>query len=302
MNLGQMIPDGQGVVETALSLLNHPIFTLGGRQVTLSSILVFVVFVVATWIASRMVRRTVNRAMRSRGIADEGTRAIAERLTHYMIMAVGIAVALDNLGINLAALFAAGAFFGVAVGFAMQNITQNFVSGLILLVERAIKPGDVVQAEGRVVIVQKMGLRTTVARTRDEEEIIIPNSSLVQSTVINYTLRDSLYRVRATVGVSYGSNMKRVMEVLAEAVQELDWRLRDREPTVFLKEFGTSSVDFEVSVWMQDPWSSPRARSDMHNAVWHALKAAEITIAFPQIDVHFDPPVTESLEALPRAS
>jgi len=302
MNLSQLIPDGQSILQTILGVLNHPIFTLGGKRITLSSILVFLIFVVVTWVASRMIRGAIEKAMRGRGIRDEGTLAIAQRLTHYTVMAVGIGVALDNLGISLSALFAAGAVFGVAIGFAMQNITQNFVSGLILLVERAVKPGDVVEVEGRVLSVQKMGLRTTLARSRDEEEIIIPNSSLVQSTVTNYTLRDSLYRVRASVGVAYGSDMGRVMEVLAAAVEALPWRLDDREPTVFLTEFGSSSVNFQVSVWMEDPWSSPRARSEMNRVIWDALKDADITIAFPQIDVHFDGPVTEGLSRLPRAS
>ncbi|NIP57585.1 MAG: mechanosensitive ion channel [Gemmatimonadetes bacterium] len=252
--------------------------------------------------ASKLIRRAAIQAMKARGIVDTGTQAIARRLIHYGVMAVGAGLALENLGINLATLFAAGAVFAVAIGFAMQNITQNFVSGVILLVERAIKPGDVLEVEGRVVSVQKMGLRTTVARSRDEEEIIIPNSTLVQSTVKNYTLRDSLYRVRATVGVAYGSEMKRVMEVLRECVEDLSWRFQDRDAVVFLTEFGSSSVNFEVSTWMQDPWTAPRARSEMNDAIWHALADAGITIAFPQLDVHFDPPVTEPLEHLPRAS
>ncbi len=283
-------------------VLSYELFTLAGKAITPASIATFFVFIALAWMASKLIRRAAIQAMKARGIVDTGTQAIARRLIHYGVMAVGAGLALENLGINLATLFAASAVFGVAIGFAMQNITQNFVSGMILLVERAIKPGDVLEVEGRVVSVQKMGLRTTVARSRDEEEIIIPNSTLVQSTVKNYTLRDSLYRVRATVGVAYGSEMKRVMEVLRECVEDLSWRFQDRDAVVFLTEFGSSSVNFEVSTWMQDPWTAPRARSEMNDAIWHALADAGITIAFPQIDVHFDPPVTEPLEHLPRAS
>ncbi len=136
-----------------------------------------------------------------------------------------------------------------------------------------------------------MGARATVARTRDEEEIIIPNSLLVQSSVTNYTLRDSVYRIRATVGVEYGSDMERVMEVLAEAGESISERTQAKPPLVLLAEFGDSSVVFEVSIWAEDPWRARVTLSALNMAIWRHLKAAGITIAFPQLDVHFDKPL-----------
>ena len=119
----------------------------------------------------------------------------------------------------LEALFAAGAVFAIGLGFAMQNIVQNFVSGVILLAERTIKPGDVLQVDGRFVKVRHMGIRSTICRTLDEEEIIVPNATIVQSTVTNYTLQDSLFRLRCTVGVVYGSDMVLVKNTLQRAAQ-----------------------------------------------------------------------------------
>jgi small-conductance mechanosensitive channel len=220
---------------------------------------------------------------------------VFRRLLHYAILATGFAIALQTVGINLAALFAAGAFLAIGLGFAMQNIMQNFVSGVILLTERSIKPGDVLHVEGRFVRVQKLGIRATVARSLDEEEIIIPNSTIVQSSVINYTLRDSLYRLRVTVGVVYGSDMRRVRETLERVASAIEWRVKDREPVVFLLEFGDSSVNWEVSVWIDNPWRVRRLRSDLSEAIWWALQEAGIVIAFPQLDVHFDSPVVEAL-------
>ena len=167
--------------------------------------------------------------------------------------------------------------------------------------ERAIKPGDVLEVEGQVVRVVKMGIRSTVARTRDEEELIIPNSTLVQSTVKNYTLQDSHYRIRGRVGVAYGSDMQEVRETLSRIAEEVDWRLEVREPLVFLKEFGDSSVVWEVSVWVSDPWGAQRSLSELNRAVWNGLQNDGITIAFPQLDVHFDPTVEESIQSLPKA-
>lgn len=281
--------------------INQEIFTVSNATITPSTIMVFAVIVAVTWGISRVARRATGRSLLAREV-DAGTVAISQRLLHYAIMAVGLALALDNLGINLAALFAAGAVFAVGIGFAMQTITQNFVSGLILLVERSIKPGDVVEVEGRVVSVSHMGIRSTVARTRDDEEVIIPNSSLVQNTVKNYTFQDSLFRLRTTVGVTYGSDMKKVYEVLLKTAEDAEWRIPARDPVVLLREFGDSAVVFEASVWMNDPWSAPRARSLLNQAVWWALKDADVTIAFPQLDVHFDPVVEAAMESLPRAS
>lgn len=282
-------------------VLNFPLFPMGDQYVTVTTVLVVGILIVATWWVSHLLQRTVDRALRSRGVRDPGTTQVTLRLLHYAVMAIGLSIAIQQVGINLNALFAAGAIFAVGIGFAMQNIAQNFVSGLILLVERAIKPGDIVEVEGRVVRVLKMGIRTTVARTRDDEEIIIPNATLVQSTVKNYTLDDPIFRIRADVGVHYASDMRRVRGALLRAAESMEWRLADRDPVILLTDFGDSSVDWQVSVWSEDPWGGPRIQSLLREAIWWALKEDDIEIAFPQIDVHLDPPVEEALARLPRA-
>ena len=283
------------------SLTNTPVFTLSGTPVTLATIITVIFVLGLTWVLSRVLRRWASHALALRGV-DAGTQGIAKRLLHYSIMAIGVALALDNLGINLAALFAAGAVFAVGIGFAMQNIAQNFVSGLILLIERTIKPGDVIEVEGQMMVVEAMGIRSTVARSRDEEEMIIPNATLVQNTVKNYTLRDSLYRIRASVGVAYESDMRQVRRVLEEAARGVEMQFPGREPVLLLKEFGSSSVEFELSIWVTDPWGSAVRRSQLMEAIWWGLADAGITIAFPQVDVHLDAPIEEALGRLPRAS
>jgi small-conductance mechanosensitive channel len=211
-------------------------------------------------------------------------------------------VALQTAGIELGALFAAGAVFAVGLGFAMQNIAQNFVSGVILLVERSIKPGDVLSLQDETVRVIQMGIRATLVRTLDEEIMIVPNSSLVQSTVKNYTIKDSLFRVRVTVGVEYGSDMARVRKTLEAASQQMDFREANHEPVVLMDDFADSSVNWEVSIWIADPWTARRIRSHMREAIWTAFKQAQIVIAFPQLDVHFDTPINEAAQGVTRAA
>lgn len=296
--------EGLGLTEFASivhRVMNFQIFEISGQAVTVMTIVVVGILIIITWWVSHFLQGAVDRAFRARGVTDRGTTAITQRLLHYSVMALGLTIAIQQVGINLSALFAAGAIFAVGIGFAMQNIAQNFVSGLILLVERAIKPGDIVEAEGRVVRVLNMGIRTTIAKTRDDEAIIIPNSSLVQSTVKNFTLGDPYFRIRVDVGVSYGSDMPRVAEALERAGRSTQGRFEDRDPVVLLRDFGDSSVNWQLSVWTSDAWTSPRLASELRRAVWESFQEADIEIAFPQMDVHFDPPVEEAVTRLPRA-
>jgi small-conductance mechanosensitive channel len=277
-------------------------FTIGGSAVTVADLLVVLALLVAAWTFSRVLRRGLERVLRRRGVDDQGTVAVTLRITHYGVMLLGFMTAISQVGINLSALLAAGAVFAVGVGFALQGLAQNFVSGVILLFERSIKPGDIVEVDGYVVRVLRLGIRTTLCRNREDEELLVPNSHLVDSTVKNFTLHDNSQRIRAGVGVAYESDLRAVAQALQEMADGLEWRVRERKPTVFLKEFGSSSVDFEVSVWTDDPWRAPIYRSELMTGIWFALKDAGVTIAFPQLDVHLDGPVEEAISRLPRAS
>ena len=279
---------------------NAHLFELAGTPVTIASLLVFVLILVLTFVVSRLAQRAVVRAMRRRRMQEPGTELLAKRLVHYVVVAVGIGIGLQTVGVNLAALFAASAILAVGLGFAMQNLAENFVAGIILMAERTIKPGDILLVENQVVRVEKMGIRSTIVRSRHDEELIVPNSTLVRSTVTNYTLRDSLFRLRATVGVTYGSDLAAVRQTLESVANGVPWRFAGKDPVVLLVEFGSSSVNYEVSVWIDDPWAARANASELHEAIWWALKKENIVIAFPQVDVHFDPPIVESARSWGR--
>jgi len=281
-------------------LATIPLFTVGGTEVTVAAVAMFLLIVVITLVTSAVSQRALAKTMQLRHVTDEGTIAVGRRLLHYFVLLVGLGIALQIVGVDLSTLFAAGAVFAIGLGFAMQNIAQNFVAGVILLVERSITPGDVLDVEGRIVKVRKMGIRATIARTLDEEEIIVPNSMLVHSALTNYTLEDSSYRLRNTVGVIYGSDMALVRRTLEQVAKKMPWRIQDKVPVVLLAEFADSAVIYEISVWIDDPWIKRRASSDLNEAIWWALKEQEIVIAFPQLDVHFDPSFEEVPKMLAR--
>jgi small-conductance mechanosensitive channel len=262
------------------------LLTVAGTPITLGTLAVSALIAVLALIFARLAERGAMRFLRTKGLKDDGSVGATARLVYYFVLFAGLALAVHALGINLTALFAAGAFLAIAFGFAMQNITQNFVSGLILLVERTIKPGDIIEVEGRMVKITNLGMRATVVRTWDAEDYIIPNSILVSTTVKNFTLRDKMHRIRTLVGVSYNSDMAHVRQVLEATTQDLPWRDASTEPVILMKQFGSSSVDFDVSVWVDDPFARSVSQSNLNEALWFALKEAQITIAFPQVDVH----------------
>jgi len=280
------------------NLFDVNLFTLGDQQVTLLTLIVVGVILFLTLLVSWLMRRAVAGLLRRKRVADEGTIRSVARLTHYALLFIGIGIGLHTAGVNLSALFAAGALFAVALGFALQDLGENLTAGITLLTERSIKPGDVLRLDGRLVQVRHMGLRATVARTLDGEDVVVPNGILAKDQVTNLTFRDALYRVRVGVGVTYASDMQRVRAELEEVAGGVGWGSKARPPIVLMSDFGSSSVDWEVSVWTEDPWKERRHQSVLREAIWDAFAAAGIVIAFPQVDVHFDPPVIESLGAL----
>lgn len=270
--------------------LSLPLFEIGGTSVNGLTLTMAAVVLLLSLALARIVGAAVNRAIASRVSAlQRSNLRVTIRLIQYLTVGTGLLLALHMVGIRLTALFAAGALLAVAAGFAMQNVVANFVSGVILLLERSIKPGDIIEVDGQIIEVRNMAIRATIGRTLGEEDLIIPSSNLVQSVVKNYTLRDSLTRLRATVGVTYSSDMALVRRTLEQTASALEWRLQTRDPVVLMRQFGSSSVDFEVSVWFEEPWRRLQRLSDLHEAIWWALKDAGITIAFPQLDVHLDP-------------
>ena len=273
--------------------LDIRLFELGDANVVVSDVLVAALIFFLGFVAARMSRRLIAGLFRARRIYDEGLIGTVQRLVTYAVIVTFSFWALSIIGLDLSTLFAAGAIAAVAIGFALQTILQNFVAGVILLMERSITPLDVLNIDGHIVRVVDMRIRSTIARTLDEEEIIIPNSELVSTSVKNYTLRDSLLRIRSRVGVAYESDVDRVLEVLKAAAVSVEDRHSDKDPVVLFVEFGDSALIFDVSIWIKDPWASRASRSALNVAIWRHLKDAAITVSFPQLDVHFDPGIFE---------
>ena len=219
---------------------------------------------------------------------------IYKKVSRFVLWTLGILIALHVVGVNLSSLFTTGGLLAVALGLSLKGILENYVGGLIIKADDSIKHGDVLDIDDQMVRVKSIGIRATVVRTKDDSDILIPNSLLVQGKIGNYTHRDLVCRLWTSVGVSYSSDLKQVREVLEEVCRNFDGLSAQHAPVVLLTEFGNSSVNYQVFVWIEDPWNRRVIKSKLNESVWWALKAAGIEIAFPQLDVHLDKSVDET--------
>ncbi len=281
----QLIDSVREGFDPLVEQVGEPLFAIGGTPVTIASILTFVGFIAFAFVASALLQRVLTGFYNRRDL-EVGVQYALNRLLHYVIVALGIFLAVDNLGISLTALAAVGGVLLVGIGFGLQNIAQNFVSGLILLLERPIRKGDYVEVAGVEGTVRHIRARATVIKTYDDIEVIIPNGKFITEVVVNSAYEQRSYRIRINVGVAYGSDTELVRETLIAVAEAHPDILETPEPIVFFENFGDSALDFRLMGWLANPRLEPRVRSDLRFAVDKAFRAAGIEIPFPQRDVH----------------
>src|SRR5213078_1156223 len=261
--------------------------SLPAIQLSLVQIFLLVALLVAVfWLSSRTKRFLFNRLLAQSGLDRALQYAIAQILSN-IVLVVGVFIVLENTGIHLAALTVFAGAVGVGVGFGLQNIASNFISGLVILAERPITIGDRVEVAGIIGRVQQIRARSTFILTSDNIAMIVPNSKFIDSPVTNWHYSDPRVRFRLPVGVAYGSDVNKVREALIAAAREHSATLSDPEPTAYLEKFGDSTIDFELVAWTQEMSYKPRRfRSDLNYLIYKHLTAAGIEIPNPQRDVH----------------
>ena len=259
-----------------------PAVSLSLLQIFLLVALLVAVF----WISSRTKRFLFNRFLVNSGLDRALQYAIAQIISN-VVLVVGIFIVLENTGIHLAALTVFAGAVGVGVGFGLQNIASNFISGLVILAERPITIGDRVEVAGIAGQVEHIRARSTVIRTNDNIMMIVPNTKFIDSPVTNWTYGDRRVRFRIPVGVAYGSDVAKVRDALLAVAQENPHTLKEPAPGVFLEKFGDNSIDFKLVVWSSEMSARPsRYRSDLNFAIVEKFREAKIEMPFPQRDLH----------------
>ena len=260
---------------------------LPGVNLSLFQIFLLVALLIAVfWLSSRTKRFLFNRFLAKSGLDRSLQYAIAQIVSNIVLI-VGIFIVLDNAGIHLGALTVFAGAVGVGVGFGLQNIASNFISGLVILAERPITVGDRVEVAGIAGQVRHIRARSTVIVTNDNITMIVPNTKFIDSPVTNWTYGDPRVRFRIPIAVAYGSDVNRVREALIAAAREHPAALSDPAPSVFLDKFGDSTIDFELVVWSMEMSYRPRRfKSDLNFLIDKHLRAAGIEIPNPQRDLH----------------
>jgi small-conductance mechanosensitive channel len=261
---------------------------LPGISLTLVQIFLLVALLLGIfWISARTKSFLFNRFLVNSGL-DRSLQYAISQIVSNIVLVAGVFIVLDNAGIHLGTLAVFAGAVGVGIGFGLQNIASNFISGLVILAERPITIGDRVEVAGVAGQVQQIRARSTVILTNDNITMIVPNTKFIDSPVTNWTYGDPRVRFRIPVGVAYGSDLEKVRNALVEVARENSHVLPQPEPTVFLETFGESSINLELVVWSKEMSYRPRRfRSDLNFAIAQKLREAGIEIPWPQRDLHF---------------
>ena len=258
----------------------------GTAHFTLGAILAFVLTLWLSWLTARFVGALLDEEVFPRLRMAPGVPFALSRFAHYGVLVLGFMIAMGTLGFSLDRVTLLLSALGVGIGFGLQNVVNNFVSGLILLFERPVRVGDRVQITDLLGVVTHIGIRASRIRTFDGSDVIVPNGDLIASQLINWTLSDAKRRIILPVGVAYGTDPEKVMEILDRVARENPEVLADPAPEILFRAFGNSSLDFELRAWTESERGWNPVRSDLAVAINRALAEAGITIPFPQRDLH----------------
>jgi len=268
---------------------NAPLFSVDQNSVTVEKLVVaLLILIFGILIAKYLTRILSRKVLRIR--LKQTTAAATEKLLYYCAVVLVVLFSLRWLNVPLAAFAFLGGAVAIGVGFGAQTLISNFISGFIIMAERPIKVGDIVEVEGTFAVVEDIGARCTRIRTGENVHILVPNSSFLEKNVTNWTLSDKKIRASVTVGVVYGSPVREVERLLVKAVTEHDKVMKFPQPFVLFNDFGDNALMFAVHFWISMARLIERRilESDIRFRIDQLFRDAGIVIAFPQRDVHLD--------------
>jgi potassium-dependent mechanosensitive channel len=260
--------------------------TFGNVDLSVYMVLMAVLFIYLSLVASWVLGLFFDKEVFPKKRVSRGVKDLVKKLIHYSLILVGFLMALGALGLDLQNFAVLAGAFGIGIGFGLQNIVNNFVSGLILLFERPITVGDIIVFQGEWGTVRRIGLRSTVVETYDRSEIIVPNSQLVSEAVVNWTLSTPTSRIILSVGVAYGTDIEKVLGILEKEANNHQDVLSEPAPWAMFSGFGESSLDFELRAWVGSIDNRFKVKSDLGKAINLRFKEEGVEIPFPQRDLH----------------
>lgn len=270
-------------------LLSHPVFSFSSTTLTLGQLLLVPTFLLLGYFVLKTLIRITDKNLQKRNVNADLTQVI-RRGMYILGLIVLFITLLDLLNVPLTAFAFVSGAVAIGFGFGAQNIINNFISGWILMWERPIRINDFIEIDGTFGTVEEINTRSTRIRRVDGVHLLIPNSKLLEETVVNWTLMDKLLRTQVRVGVAYGTDVTKVRDELMGVLKNHEGILTEPKPQVIFEDFGDSSLVFDCYFWVnaQAERSAREIRSDVRFAIEEAFAENEIVIAFPQRDIHVD--------------
>jgi small-conductance mechanosensitive channel len=265
-------------------IIDYTIFKYSNLNITVFSILKLIVFIIAILLLLKIIRKAIYKVEK----IDVAKKYSIYNLARYVIILVAIIAGLQLFGFDLTVLVAGSAALLVGVGLGLQNLFSDFISGILLLLDSSVKVNDVIELNGMVCTVQEINLRTTTVLTRDDKYIILPNSDLTKNQLINWSHSNLASRFEVTVGVDYSSDIKQVMSLLKETVNNQNGILEVPAPFIRFTDFGDSSLNFSIFFWSEELFRVENIKSEMRIKIFESFNANNITIPFPQRVVHIN--------------
>jgi small-conductance mechanosensitive channel len=278
-------------------IFTKPLFQLGQTWISVATMVEFLLLLAVVALASRVTQQLLRTRVLARTKLNAGQQYAVARIGGYTVLVLGLIVGLSTIGVDLTSVTVLAGALGVGIGFGLQNIVNNFVSGLIILFERPIEIGDRVEVGPTAGKVTRIGARSTTIVTNDNILYIVPNSQFISERVVNWTHADPRVRFAVPVGVSYGSNPRTVEKLLLDVADANEHVLKDPAPAVAFIRFGDSALEFELRVWTGTMSDRPTAfKSALYFAIWDSFKKNGIEIPFPQRDLHIKDAVRVELQ------
>ncbi len=270
-----------------MELFTTPLFKLGESEISLGTIIyILIAFVVLNFVAVKSKSVLVKRVLKKANL-EQGVGSTIGTITKFLILLIGSIIIVQSAGIDLSALSLLAGALGVGIGFGLQNITDNFISGIIILLEKPIKEGDRIEVGSVAGDVIKISVRATTIQTNDNISIIVPNSEFISQRVINWSHNDRNVRFRFPVGVSYKEDPEKVKKVLLDVAADNPSILKSPSPVVLFDEFADSSLNFYLAVWTTTHTDKPSIlKSELYFEIFKRFGEQGIEIPFPQRDVH----------------
>jgi small-conductance mechanosensitive channel len=281
---------GAAFWKAARDVWTYDLVVVDGQSVRVGTLLVAVALVAIGYRLSRIASGILKRVLRRRLHVDAGAADAIETIAFYALFASVAVTALRFVHFPLTVFTVVGGALAIGVGFGSQNVMSNFISGLILMLERPVRPGDLIEVDDTYGHVEHIGARSTRIRASNNTQIIVPNSFFLQSNVVNFTLSDDVQRSQVNVGVAYGSPTREVARLILNVLTEHPAVLATPEPRVIFADFGGDALVFEAYFWQRTRFILDRrgVESDVRFRIDEVFREAGIVIAFPQRDVHLD--------------